>query len=267
MRTETRPGRLVELAVCLMLWAGLCEIRSVAADSSAAPGAGDCFEPASLAGTIYAKATGTNEALFTFRRTAARSGSTVRVLREYVRPDGTVAARERVEYEAGRLVSFELEEPEAGASGSARIQPRPKHPNEQQIAFAYSQDHKTKTGSERLAADTLVNDMIGPFMAAHWGDLTKGSAVKFRYVAVARAETVGFKFIKDSEITWRGKTAVVIRMEPTSWIIAQLVDPLFFTVEKEEPHRILEYVGRTTPRIRKGNGWADLDARTVFDWK
>jgi hypothetical protein len=255
------------LAVFLALWAGIHGFRSVGADQVEQPGVVDYLEPAVLAGTIYATSATSNEVLFTFRRTAARSGSTVRVLREYTAPGGGVAARERIVYEAGNLVSFELEEPQSGASGSARVQTRPEKPSEPRITFAYTQDHKTKSGSEPLEPSTLINDMIGPFLAAHWDDLMHGSAVKFRYAAVTRAETVGFKFKKQSETTWRCRPAVVIRMEPTSWIIARLVEPLVFTAEKEGSHRILQYVGRTTPRIRKGNAWADLDAVTVFDWK
>jgi hypothetical protein len=39
-----------------------------------------------------------------------------------------------------------------------------------------------------------------------------------------------------------------------------------FTVEKDGAHRILSYIGRTTPRVQKGKAWKYLDAETVFDW-
>ena len=54
-------------------------------------------------------------------------------------------------------------------------------------------------------------------------------------------------------------------MEPTSLVIAALVDPLYFTVEKNGPHRVLEYVGRTTPKIERNGKWKDLDAVTVYN--
>jgi hypothetical protein len=56
-------------------------------------------------------------------------------------------------------------------------------------------------------------------------------------------------------------------MEATSRVIALLVDPLFFTIEKAPSHRVLEYEGRTTPKTKSGNKWKDLDAVTVFDWE
>ena len=65
----------------------------------------------------------------------------------------------------------------------------------------------------------------------------------------------------------RGIPTLRLRMQASSFIIAQIVDPLFFVVEKAVPHRVLEYEGRTTPKRRDGNKWKDLDARTVYDWK
>jgi hypothetical protein len=56
-------------------------------------------------------------------------------------------------------------------------------------------------------------------------------------------------------------------MEPSSPILRGMVGPVLFTIQKEAPHRILEYSGRTTPKLQFGNAWKDLDAVTVFDWK
>jgi hypothetical protein len=80
-------------------------------------------------------------------------------------------------------------------------------------------------------------------------------------------ETVGFAFRKDSETTWHGRKVIIVKMEPSSRIIAALVEPLFFTIESAPPHRVVQYVGRTTPKIQAGGKWKDLDAVTVFDWK
>jgi hypothetical protein len=59
---------------------------------------------------------------------------------------------------------------------------------------------------------------------------------------------------------------VILKMRPTNPFFATLVNPFYFTVELAPPHRVLQYVGRTTPKIREGNRWKDLDAVTVFDW-
>jgi hypothetical protein len=67
-------------------------------------------------------------------------------------------------------------------------------------------------------------------------------------------------------MTYQGKAAVIIKMSASSFIIAALVDPLFFTMEKDGEHRVLQYDGRTTPKLKDGTKWKDLDAVTVFDW-
>jgi hypothetical protein len=228
----------------------------------------DYYQPTTLTGTVYALADDPKTVLYRFKRTSTRSGSTVQVEREFAFPDGRIAARERVRYEDGALRSCELEELDSGATGSVTVQTNASGvPSNLVLDYSKAKGARQKTDTEKLQPDTLVNDMIAPWLAAHWDTLTKGSAVKFRLVSFARTETVGFKFIRQSETTLRGTPVVIVKMQPTSWIIARLVDPLLFTVEKAPPHRILQYVGRTTPRLRKGDGWKDLDAVTIYDWK
>ena len=226
-------------------------------------------EPRFLTGTIYAKDSDRKHPLFTFTRKATRSGSTLKVVREFDSPDGKLAARERVHYEGDELVLYELEDFQTGARGRAVIRAEAGKPSQKKINFRWSKDEKSKlqTREEALRKDVLINDMVGPFLLAHWEELLKEREVKCRYVVLPRRETVGFTFVKEREGTWNGRAVVVLKMEATSPIIGELVDPLYFTVEKEGPHRVLEYSGRTTPKAQSGKKWMDLDAVTVFDWK
>ncbi len=227
-------------------------------------------EPALLIGTIYETGSGTNKLLFTSKRTATRSNSTVFVTCDYFYPNGAVAAREQIVFERGKLVSFLLDEKQTGAHGSATIAAATKDTGKQKILFDWVTTDggktKTKTDSETIQSEPLVGDMIPYFIATHWNELARGKEMGFRFIVSDRLETVGFKLVKESEVTWRGKAALRLRMEPSSVVIRQLVDPLFFIVEKDAAHRIFEYVGRTTPRTRDGSKWKDLDARTVYDW-
>ena len=72
--------------------------------------------------------------------------------------------------------------------------------------------------------------------------------------------------MKTGESVQNGRPVEQIRMEPASVVVAPFVDPLIFTVEKDGPHHILSYIGRTTPRIQKGEAWKYLDAETVFNY-
>lgn len=222
--------------------------------------------PTSLTGTIY-DATGTN-LLFGFKRTATRAGTNLNVLREYSAPDGKLAAREALTYHGDRLVAYALEELQTGAKGSAKILYDQSNPAAGKIEFNYLvPGGRSENTTESLRPDTLTSDMIPPFLTDHWTDLMKGREVRCRYLFVPRKETLGFTFKRHAETTWRGKPVVVIRMEATSWVVGLAVDPLFFTMEKDGQHRVLQYTGRTTPKIKVKAGWKDVDAVTVFDWK
>jgi hypothetical protein len=256
-------GNAMSAAFVLALWCAV--LHASAADVS--DGHPLKYEaPASLAGTIY-DAAGTN-VLFKFKRTATRSGTNLNVLREYTGLDGKLAARETVVYRGDQLVSYTLDELQIGAKGRAKILYEPSNKASGKIEFNYLLPNgKLEKAGERLQSETLASDMVGPFLSDHWADLMNGREVKCRYLVIPRKETVGFTFAKHAETTWRGKPVVVIRMEPSSWLISRLVDPLFFTIEKNGQHRVLQYTGRTTPKIKSKAAWKDLDAVTIFDWE
>ncbi|HEY0551022.1 MAG TPA: hypothetical protein VGF13_15565 [Verrucomicrobiae bacterium] len=227
-------------------------------------------QPGLLTGTIYEARSGTNKVLFTSKRTATRSNSTVFVTCDYFYANGAVAAREQIVFERGQLVWFQLDEKQTGARGSATIARDGKNAGKQKILFDWATTESgmttLKTDSEAFQSETLVGDMIPYFIATHWNELARGEQLSFRFIVSDRLETVGFKLTKESDVTWRGNAALRLRMEPSSVVIRRLVDPLFFIVEKATAHRIFEYVGRVTPMMREGSKWKDLDARTVYDW-
>jgi hypothetical protein len=243
------------LAVVISLLVASCSLV-------AAP---DYLPPKLLTGSIYDKPGG--RLLFTFRRTAAQTGDVVSVLREFQNPDGSPAAVERVRYERGRLVRLDLEERQIGARGSALVELLPNQ--RQRIQFQYatrsSRADRPKQKIETIREEVLI-DMLPGFMAERWDELVRGEVVKFRYIVVPRLETIAFKLKHESTAELHGKKVVRIRMEPASRLIAQFLDPLIFTIEADPPRRILQYSGRTTPRIRSGQSWKDLDALTVFNW-
>jgi hypothetical protein len=226
-------------------------------------------EPRFLAAVINRQGAAGSNLLFKFQREAVRTGEKLDVRRDYIYPEGKLAARERAVYEGNDLVFYELQESQIGARGSARIRRVPGNPVKGSIEFEYSKAPGTapKSNTEALADNTLIGDMVAPFLVAHWTELRRGEKVKCRYIVVPRRETVGFTFVEDSAATGQNQDVVIIRMEATSPFVAALVDPVFFTIEKAPPHHILQYAGRTVPKIQAGGKWRDLDAVTVFDWK
>lgn len=225
--------------------------------------------PQTLTGAIYERGTDRQKLLFRFKRQTTRSGSRLKVIRDFTYPDGKIAVQEAVVYEGGKLASYVLHDLQMGAQGSATIRRTPGSPAEETIQFDYlkSPGSTPKERSEPLRDNSLIGDMIGPFLADHWAALMRGEKLKTRYIAVARMETVGFTFLKEAATDPKNPQAVLIKMEPTSRIIATIVDPLFFSVEKAPPHRVLQYNGRTTPKLSIRGKWEDVDAITVFEWK
>jgi len=228
----------------------------------------DYAEPKLLTATLYEMGSDRKKILFTFKRTATRSNDITYVERQFLRPDGTVAALENARYESDRLVSFQMKELQAKVSGAVEITPDPKKPTNSKIFISYGTGVEPQKGdSQNLQPDTVVDDTVYPFILMHWETLMRGEAVKFRFVSLEWERTFMFRFIKTGETTTNGRTVLQIKMEPTNLFVSSLVDPLIFNLEKDAPHRILSYVGRTTPRFKKGNSWKYLDAETVFDWK
>ena len=236
--------------------------------SRAASESTDYLEPRRLPCSVFPINGGA--LLFKSERRAFETNGVVQATCDYTYPNGELAAQDRIAYHNGHLVSFEEDQLQLGEKGSAVIRADPKHPGAHRIFFSYTTGQgsaaRTSTGSEPLENDTLADDMIGPYIASHWSVLEKGTPAKFRLLVLSRKETVGFKLVKETEGARKGIPVVHVRMEPTSIIIACLVDPLYFEVEKAPPHRVLEYRGRTTPLARSGNKWKDLDARCVYDW-
>ncbi len=220
-------------------------------------------QPEFRTATIYARNSNRKVVLYKLTRTFSEAGNLVKVAREFTTPQGKVAARERVTYQGDQLVSCEVDDLQADGRGSAKVV---REGDETKIVFDYVSGTKHKTGSETFTADTVSNDMVNPCLVAHWNELMSGKAVKCRYIALSRAETVGIQFMKVGETTARGLPVILIKMEPSSFFLSAIVDPLFFTVEKGGRHRVLDYDGRTTPKIKVGDKLKDLDAITVFDW-
>ena len=225
--------------------------------------------PALLTGTVYESGSMNQRVLFQFRRTATEAGGRLRVVREFRLPDGKLAARERTEFAGTNLLTFELEEFQIKTRTTARLERKPEFGSK---VFFENGDlgrpaEQMKHSETPLRPNTLVNDMVQPFLQAHWEELMQSREVKFRYLVAERGEAFGFKFTKEAESVRAGKPVVVFKMAATSRIIGAFVKPLLFTLERDGERRVLQYEGRTTPKIKSWGFWHDLDAVTVFDWK
>ena len=255
------------VALLALLWIGLaCDLAADTVFPSTSP-VYDYAEPKLLTGTLYAIGSDRKTVLFTFRRIATRSGAAVHVERQFLDTHGTVAARETVLYESNQLVSFEMQDFQARVSGAIHIEPDSANPARRDIFISYTHGLNPPKGRARtLPPETVIDDTLYPFMLAHWDDLMRGQAVEFHFVSLEWERTFEFELRKTGTSVQDGQPVVQLTMKPASLFIARLVRPLLFTVQQKDPHRILSYVGRTTPRVQKGKSWKYLDAETVFNY-
>jgi hypothetical protein len=111
-------------------------------------------------------------------------------------------------YDGDDLVSYALEELQNGAAGSAKIRREPGNTTKGTVLFEYNKalaaGSKPKTSTEALRNETLTRDMVATFLLVHWGELSRGERVKWRYVVVPRRDTVSFTFAEESETTAQG---------------------------------------------------------------
>jgi hypothetical protein len=251
------------ITLCAAVVLGIAAAAAEDSKSGAPPA--QCEYPTNLTAAVYAP--GTKNLLFRFTRSAARSGTTLSVQRNFTYPEGKLAASEHVIYHNDQLMKYELNEAQIGAAGSARIRRSPTDLAKGTIEFEYhaGPDSRLKTSTESLEPDTLIGDMIEPFLVSHWQALQSGEKVKCRYIVVPRLETVGFTFVKDEKGGANQPNVAIIRMEPTSLIIAALVKPIFFTMETAPPHKISDCTGRTVPKLQVNGKFKDLDAFTAFE--
>jgi hypothetical protein len=233
--------------------------------ASPAPAAPDYFNPVPIRGTIHEKQS--SNLLFRVVRASTRTNTLVSVQRDYTEPDGREVARERACYDQGRLMSCELEELQIDARGRAVIE-RDAQGQAHHIKFEYTTGHgpaaRTKTDREAYRGDVLINDMVPYFIQSRWDELKAGRELKIRFIVIPRRETVGFTFSKVGETTWNGQPVVRLRMAPTSVVIAAIIDPVYFLVEKNGEHRVVAYIGRTVLKTKSGD---DLDALNVFQFE
>ncbi|MBI3534520.1 MAG: hypothetical protein HY072_03400 [Deltaproteobacteria bacterium] len=124
---------------------------------------------------------------------------------------------------------------------------------------------ETKMDEEKLVANLVVGPTVLDYLRKNWDVILKGETLAIRYAALDRRETVGFKFFKESDIKCGNQDCVLVKMKPTSFIIAALVDPLLFTFEKTSA-KLLELKGRTLAKRNLNGDWKDLDAHIVYEY-
>lgn len=199
-----------------------------------------------------------NDIKFKFEHKLETKGDTMIALNRYLSASGEELITERTEIKNEKLVSYQQTQKQTGGDGLIKI-------SGNKVIFTYKQNGKEKTDEEELTSNFVTSPTLMEYMMKNFASLKKGDVHKIRFGVIDRRETIGFELRKDSETTFNGTKAVVIRMKPSSFVIAALVNPLYFTFD-EAGTRGLELRGRLPVKVKDGNSWADFDGRMVYKY-
>ncbi len=203
--------------------------------------------------SIYEQGSNKTKLLFTGERVEKGNQATVTTQS----PDGKVAVIEEATVQEGdpsKIVRFQIHQKQTGEEGTLEVKDGKLH-------FSYTKNGKTDTDTEDYKENTIVGPTTLPYLKKHWDKILAGDDVDVRYASLDRKETVGFKFFKIGETD----KAIIVKMKPTSIVIAAIVDPLIFTFYKDGS-KLYELKGRAVPKRNVDGKWKDLDADIVFKY-
>jgi hypothetical protein len=156
----------------------------------------------------------------------------------FATPDGKEIAVENIEFNDGRLKSYQQIQKQVGADGKIEVQGG-------DVVFTYTQDGKTKTSKEKLKDNFVVGPSLVGYLQGRWDQVAAGKDVDVRFGVVDRRETVGFTLKKEKEVDVAGQKAIVVKMKPTSFVIAALVNPIHFTFAgSKQVRRLVDHAVR-----------------------
>lgn len=201
--------------------------------------------------------------LFLFEKNLVKSGADTSVSRKFSDKSGAVIVEEKLSYKNDVLEKIELDHKQIGQSGTLAVKGKT-------LSFSYTKDGKTKTSEETLDGTLVASDQIYDHLQKNWSQLMNGETISIRLPVLDRLETVGFKFFKEKDVELDGVKTTVIKMKPSSFVIAALVDPVMFyfhpTEMRPEGHKCIQVVGRTVPKRKDGDKWKDLDVVMKFKY-
>ncbi|MCZ6843846.1 MAG: hypothetical protein O7G32_13580, partial [SAR324 cluster bacterium] len=186
---------------------------------------------------------GGSQLLYEGSRQEITGDETVTVRTQYRKPGGkTIQSIETVYGKRTlELVSHQLEDLRSG------LREKIVHA-EGKVKIEFREDAKEELETEELRweRNMAVSMTIVPLLRSRWADVQAGKEVEIELLVPSRQEAITFILKKDSAATVKGQAVTVIIMEPDSFIIRLLVDPLFFYMADASPHRLLQYKGRTS---------------------
>ncbi len=77
----------------------------------------------------------------------------------------------------------------------------------------------------------------------NWDQLAKKQTIEFELLVPYIAKTFSFEINKVADEMIQNKPASRFSIQASNWLISKMMDPIFYSIEKQPPHRILFYQG------------------------
>lgn len=214
----------------------------------------------SISGSLYELKSNQEKKLFTSSiQVQPVAEGELQMLTEYRDLQGGLVVREKGRVRGADILSYEMERPQTGEKGSFRVE-------KGRVYFHYEDAKgKKKAADEKVDGFVLATSNFNAFVIDRWESLKQGKALDVRFAVWDRLETVGFTLQKMGEADRNGQRWMELRLKPTSFIIAAIVDPihLWYSVE-DRKLRLMK--GRVAPKQKKDGSWKDLDAEVVYTY-
>ena len=192
-------------------------------------------------------------------RTIRSAAGRVTVTTVFSLPSGKPIQRTEAVYEAASLapISWHLDDERSGEAESLVREG-------DALRLSYRADAHSASKSDTLPRrpGQMFTATVEPLIERDLARLTAGEVVRFRLLVPSRRDSYGFRIQRDDTPALQRPGTVVLRMDPDSWLVRRLVDPLYFVLQAQPPHRVLEFRGRVSIKTDAGD---DQDLRIVYD--
>jgi hypothetical protein len=207
---------------------------------------------------IFKKGSNRTEKLYSVTYKFDTAGSDEVRTFEYFDPKGVLALREITSLKNGKVTKVVVEQKQINQVGTIEVA-------DAKLVFTVEESGKKKSSSEKFKEPFLVPANLQDFVSANWEEIDKGKTFDFRWGVWFRKETVGFEFTKIGDEQEGAEQVMVVRMKPSSWLIAKLVDPIIFKFNRSTK-RLSSFIGRVAPKQAVGGDYKDLDGEVVYKY-
>ena len=208
-------------------------------------------------GAVYEKGSHRTKLLFRYHRLETREGDRLTVHARVMTPAGEDLVVEDILVEHDELKKYVQRQIPVDELGEVETR-------DGQIHFRFTQKGRTRSVVEPLpSTDFVMGSTAIHYLAREWPAFLAGKPLLMRLGIPDRQETVGFKFVLAGESQEEGRTVVRVALKPSHWLLALIVDPIFFRVDKATG-RLLSTEGTTLLRHETWKGVDNLSAEMVF---